>query len=271
MTFTPVVPTGGLVGWRFLERTRERQMSSLASTPATQRAETDFRTRIGRIGSAAELVADRGLLSVALTAFGLSEDLPNRAFIQRVLDSDPSDRRSFANRLADKRYADLARAFGFASETGNRLRDPAEVEAVLGRARALRFEAAVGEQDNGLRLALALQRDLGRIAAQAGSDLAGWYTVLGTPNLREVFETAFGLPREFAGLDLDRQVNVLRERTRRLTGSSEITQFTQPDTLEKLTRRYLVGAQMTQIQQVDPRSNALALLQATPALSWRRQ
>lgn len=270
MSFTPVIPVGGLAGWRFLQRTMERQEQSLANSPTAQRDEAYFRDRVSHVESAAELVADRRLLSVALTAFGLSDDLPNRAFIQRVLESDVDDRRSFANRLADKRYAELARTFGFGSEEGNRLSEAKEIEALLGRARAMRFEIAVGEQDNSFRLALALQRDLKTIAEESGSDDAGWYRVPGSPSLREVFETAFNLPREFAGLDLERQVEILRSRTLRLTGSTEIAQFSDPSALEDLTRRYFVGVQINQVQFSSPTSIALTLLQSAGSFARGR-
>jgi len=266
MSFSPVVPFGGFAGWRFLERTLDRQSESHARNPAAMRDEAHFRSRIGTIGTPADLVADRRLLSTALTAFGLLDDLPNRAFIHRVLESDTTDRRSFVNRLADKRYLELARSFGFGDAGGAKIGTTGFAEAILARARAQRFEAAIGEQDEGLRLALALQRDLPRIAREAGSDDAAWYTVLGTPSLRKVFETAFGLPREFATLDLDRQVDTLRRRTTALTGAKTLAQFTDSGPLEKLTRRYLVGTQLAEMRQISPGSSALTLLQAIQPL-----
>ena len=269
MSFQPVVPIGGFAGWRFLERTLDRQEASHARNPAAMRDEAHFRANIGTVGSAAELVADRRLLRVALTAFGLSEDLPNRAFIQKVLESDTGDRRSFVNRLSDKRYLELARGFGFGDGPVPRTKASGTVESILLRARETRFEEAVGAQDESMRLALALQRDLGRVASQAGSDAAGWYTVLGTPSLRSVFETAFGLPREFAGLDLDRQVDILRQRVERLTGDGGIAQFTRAEPMDRLIRRFFVGAQLAELQQVTPGSAALTLLQAIPPMRAR--
>ena len=266
MSFTPIVPIGGFAGWRFLQRTMDRQMETLGNGSMLQRDENHFRQAIGKVQTAKELVADYRLLSTALTAFGLSEDLPNRAFIQRVLETDLSDPRGFANRLADKRYAEIARAFDFRGETGNRMKDPAAVEALLSNARERRFEEAVGTQQGDLRLALALQRDLQKVAQEAGSDNAGWYTVLGTPSLREVFETAFGLPREFGALDLDRQMEILKTRTHRLTGRSQIAQFKETGPLEQLTRRFFVGAELSSIQQKPKSSVALSILQSIPRL-----
>lgn len=265
MSFTPVVPFGGYAGWRFLERTLDRQEASHAAAPAAQRDEAYFRQTIGQIGSAADLVADRRLLRVALTAFGLAEDLPNRAFIQKVLESPTGERSSFVNRLTDKRYLELAQAFGFGGPGVPHTRNPAVVEGILQRARETRFEEAVGEQDGSMRLALALQRDLARVAAQASTEETRWYTLLGTPSLRSVFETAFGLPREFAALDLERQIDILRSRTERLTGEPDLGQFTDPEKMDKLIRRFFVGAQLAANPVAVPGSAALTLLQTAAA------
>lgn len=262
MSFVPVLPVGGLAGWRFLERTLDRQEASHARNPAALRDEAGFRARIGRVGSAAELVADPGLLRVALTAFGLGADIGNRAFVTRVLESSTLDPRSFVNRLSDKRYLELARAFGFGDPFGPRNRDPEVIAAIVQRARETRFEEAVGAQDANMRLALAMQRDLGRLAAEGTSDTARWYNVLGTPSLRKVFETAYRLPREFAALDLDRQVAVLRERTTRLTGAPDLAQFADPGARDRLLRRFFVGVQLAEGGPTGPASAALVLLQS---------
>lgn len=268
MSFAPVVPIGGLAGWRFLQNTLDRQQAAHARAPAALRDEAYFRAKIGGVRSAADLIGDRRLLKVALTAFGLQDDLPNRAFIARVLESDTTNRSSFAARLADKRYLELARAFGFADPMGPAIARPGRVDAVLQRAREMRFEADLGAQDETMRLALAMQRDLRQLAAQPISENAKWFTVLGTPSLRKVFETAFNLPSAFGALDLDRQVEVLRARTSRLTGREDLGQFADPTQLEALTRRFFVGAQVAEGAAATPGSAALTLLRAAGPVVW---
>lgn len=262
MSFAPVIPTTGLAGWRFLERTLAKQEAAHARAPAAQRDEAYFRARIGEIRTAEDLVADRRLLRIALTAFGLADDLPNRAFITRVLDSDTTDRRSFAGRLTDKRYLEMAQAFGFRNPFGPQIAQPGVAEGILQRFREMRFEEAVGARDENMRLALSMQRDLRRLATNGTSDEARWFTVLGTPSLRQVFETAFSLPSAFATLDLDRQVEVLRNRTSRLTGSAEIAQFSDPARIDRLINQFFVGAQISEIRQNGSGATVLTLLQA---------
>jgi hypothetical protein len=260
MSFQPILPFGGFAGWRFLERTLPAQSATHARAPAAQRLETHFRENIGKITSAEALVKDRRLLEVALTAFGLAEDLPNRAFIQRVLESPADEPRSFVNRLADKRYGTLAAAFGFGEAQGPRTTEAGFADRVLEQFRARRFEADVGTQNDSMRLALALRRDLAALAERDISKEAGWFTVLGTPSLRRVFETAYGLPQAFGTQDIDRQAEVLRRQTERAFGSDSLSQFTDPAVMNQLIRRFFVGEQISQIAQVSAQSSALSLL-----------
>jgi hypothetical protein len=264
MSFTPIIPAPGLAGWRFLQRTLDRQENAHGQTQTAQRDEAYFRERIGQVRTAEDLVSDRRLLRIALTAFGLADDLNNRAFLVRVLDSDTTDRRSFAGRLADKRYMEFAAAFGFKDPFGPRIARPGTSEVLLQRFREASFEVAVGQQDDNMRLALSLQRDLRRLAAQPGSDDARWFTILGTPSMRRVFEVAFGLPKEFASLDIDRQAEVLRSRTQRLTGSAEASQFADPARIDRLIDRFFVGAQLGEVRQVGRGTVALSLLEQIP-------
>ncbi|WP_209427286.1 DUF1217 domain-containing protein [Pararhodobacter sp. SW119] len=260
MSFQPVIPMTGYTGWRFLQRTIDNQAAQHASTPVAQRDEAYFRDNIGKIDSAADLVADRRLLQVALTAFGLADDLPNHAYIQRVLESSLDEPRSFANRLSDKRYAELAKAFGFAAADGPKTAKPGFADKIIADFHDRRFELAVGEQDQTMRLALALQRELAELATSDRSDEAKWLRVLGTPNLRMVFESAFQLPKEFGKIDLDRQVSILSDRTQRLFGEGGLAQFADPDKMAALTRRYFVGEQLREIQSQTGPSAALTLL-----------
>ncbi|MFN4099918.1 MAG: DUF1217 domain-containing protein [Pararhodobacter sp.] len=381
MSFAPVIPLDGYVGWRFLQRTMDKQQAAHAASASAKRDEAYFKANIGSIRSAEELVKDRRLLNVALTAFGLQDDLPNRAFIQKVLESSPTEDRSFVNRLSDKRYKQLSKAFGFgeakmplnqldgvsnrllggasragaqtesiqralsqgrelaalaaedSSEetkwltmlgmpslrslfesafqlhssfgaldlatqvevlqsrteelTGSRkmaqFTDPGATETllrrfgdanlswnqidgfsdkILGSFRDRSFEIAVGTQSESMRLALALGRDLGALAGQDSGDRTKWFTVLGTPSLRKVFETAFMLPTGFGAMDLDRQVDILKARTKKLTGSDSIAQFADSKKSEVLVRRFFLSEQVGEILTASANgSGALMLLQ----------
>jgi len=170
MSFQPVLPLDGYVGWRFLQRTLDAQTNAHANAPAAQRDETYVRENIGKIQTAEDLVSDRRLLRVALTAFGLADDLPNRAYIEKVLESSTSESGSFVNRLTDKRYHKLAEAFGFGDEAISRNQAPGFADGLIQKFQDRSFEIAVGDQSETMRMALSLDRDLGDLAAQGTSE-----------------------------------------------------------------------------------------------------
>ncbi|GAB1378168.1 DUF1217 domain-containing protein [Pararhodobacter aggregans] len=263
MSFQPILPLDGYVGWRFLQRTLDKQQAAANAAPQLQRDEAHFREKIASITSAEELVKDRQLLSVALTAFGLQDDLPNRAYIQKVLESPAKEEGSFVNRLTDRRYKQLNAAFGFGDTyvSWNQI-DETFADRMVAAYRDQSFEVAVGAQNESMRLALGLQRDLADLARQDSSELTRWYTVLGTGSLRAVFETAFMLPTGFGALDLDRQVEILQGRMEQLTGSDTISQFKDPEAVDTLIRRYFLAGQVKAIQDnAVAGSGALTLLQ----------
>jgi hypothetical protein len=66
---------------------------------------------------------------------------------------------------------------------------------------------------------------------------------MGSPPLRRVMETALGLPRGVATLDIDQQLGIFRSKARAAFGNGEIAQFRDPDRMEGLIRRFLVRSQ----------------------------
>lgn len=121
MTFSPILLGGGVTGYNFLNRTRDTQQDLYNQSPQVARDIAQFKEKIEGIKTTEELMDNRAMLRVALGAFGLDDDIDNRAFIERVLDSDLDDSTSLANRLADKRYFALAEAFNFQGDDGPQL------------------------------------------------------------------------------------------------------------------------------------------------------
>ena len=101
--FQPLVPTGGLAGWRFLQRTYDTQFEAFNQSVSLQRDTDYFRENIGQVTTAEALVSDRRLLSVALGAFGLQDDVDNRYFIRKVLEEGSVNEDALAVRFADRR------------------------------------------------------------------------------------------------------------------------------------------------------------------------
>ena len=238
--FQPIVPLGGVLGWRLLERTEEAQRAAFARGPALARDLAYFRDNVAGADTAAKLVADPRLLRVALGAFGLEEEANKQALIRRVLESDPSDPTGFARRLVDPRYRRLAAAFGYGDLFGPRVARPGFAAEIAAAHEERRFEAAVGEADPAMRLALNARREIARYADAADPDGAAWFQVMGDRPMRAVFDAAFGLPASFSQIGIDQQREVLRDRNRRLFGDSSLAVFKDPAKVDELIRRFLV-------------------------------
>ena len=260
MTFQPVLPLTGYSGWLFLNRTLEAQQQAFDNSSSIQRDVSYFQENISSISTAEELVQDRRLMSVALGAFGLDEDINNKYFVQKVLSDGVVDDGALANRLSDKRYYEMSKAFGFGFETPNTVLSDFS-ENIVGLYKEKQFEKAVGGQDDTMRLALNLDRGLSEIAVKETSDDGRWYSVMGDQPIRAVFETAFGLPSSFAALDLDQQLSEFRERADQFFGSSEVSQFESSEKREELVRLFMVRSEINANSiAVSSASNALTLL-----------
>jgi len=261
MSFQPVVPMGGYAGWRFLERTMERQQESFNNSPVMQRDLDYFAEKIGDVTTAEQLVSDYRLLKVALGAFGLQDDIGNKYFIKKILSEDTTDSDSLANKLADKTYLKMAKAFGFGDNGGPRTVLSSLKTEIAEAYRDRSFEVAVGEQDDNMRLALNMNRELAEIAASDISDDAKWFSIMGSEPLRAVFDTAFGLPESFAALDLDRQLEVYREKAKALFGDDNVAQFAESDARDELLKTFLVRSEINAMGSgYSPAQTALILL-----------
>lgn len=258
MTFQPVVAGAGIVGWKFLQSTYVKQFEAFSKSPQLARDSTYFLENIGNVTSAKELVDDRQLLSVALGAFGLQDDINNKYFIQKILSDGVSDDDALANKLADKRYRKLSEAFGFGP---GEIRQTANINAMLNVAaknQVEEFEIAVGETDQTMRVALYAQHELVEVVGGEQSERTKWFTVLGLPPLREVFEVALGLPSGIGQVDIDQQVDIFQDRFRSVLGISDLSSVSDADVMERLTNLYLARSQIQNFSAATS-SGAIAL------------
>ena len=112
-------------------------------------------------------------------------------------------------------------AFGFGpTEIPGNLREPFAAE-IIEKFQAQRFEAAVGEQNESMRIALYAERSLNETVGEDVSDNAKWFSIMGQPPLRSLFETALGLPQDFGQADIDQQLSVFKDRASAIFGSDD--------------------------------------------------
>jgi hypothetical protein len=250
------VGISGVAGWKVLQRIEARQIEAVAKDPVVLRSTDYFKDNIAKTAKAEELVKDYRLLNTALSAFGLEDDIANKAFIQKVLESDISDDSSLVNRLADKRYLKLAQAFGFGTQT-----PASDLGETISQAFIQReYERRVGESDENMRLALNARRELEAMQQRTSSDKTLWYEVIGNEPLRAVFEGAFGFSSSYSSLSVDRQLEEFMNASTRILGSSSFKNITAADVTDKLIINFMARSQLTESVAQNRYSAALTLL-----------
>ncbi len=259
MSFQPVLPLAGYAGWRFLQRTQEMQTRTFAESRPVANQTDYFRDNIAKVRSAEDLVGDRRLLEVALVAFGLGDDLDNKAFVQKILSDGTLDPDALSNKLSDKRYEAFARSFGF-GDLGARTALSGFSDDIIDRYEARRFEIAVGEQDDLMRRALFVPTAVDEVVEQASSDTARWFAMMGNPPLRSVFEGALGFPASIAQIDLDMQLEQFQSRAATVFGVTSFEEFAAPEMQEKLIRMFMLKTEAANSAALSSNNIALTLL-----------
>jgi len=249
------------------KRSHALEQEAFEGSAQNLRSTDAFKERIQSIESAEQLVNDRQLLTVALGAFGLDEDIGNKFFIQKVLQEGTVNEESFANKLSDKRYFEMSQAFGFDLAPPNTALSTF-ADDVIEKYNTRQFEIAIGKTAPDMRLALALQRELPDIAGRSLSEDGKWFTIMANPPLRSAFERAFNLPASLGALDIDQQLGLFKERAAAWFGEDSVTQFADSEKMETLTRRFFASADTLGLPSSSaPGSTALALLQGSQTQS----
>ncbi len=240
----PSTPLTGIAGWRFLQRTQESQMEAFKASPVLERELTYFRDNISKITSAEDLVNDFTLFKVALGAFGMEDKVADKFFFKKVLSEGSEAEGAFALKLTDTNYRDMAEAFGFGNAGGARVGESDFAQRIIDAYQVRQFEKAVGESDNSMRLALNFEREIGKYAGGPFPETVSWFQLMANPPLREVFETAFGLPKSIGTLDLDRQRALFQSANERVFGSKSMEVFKDPENMDKLLRNFFAREQI---------------------------
>lgn len=261
MTYQPVLVSSGYAGWTFLQKTLPKQMAAFAASPQIERDTAYFTANIAKVTSVDQLMSDRRLLKVALGAFGLEDQINSTALIRQVLTQGPTESSALANKLTDKRYLALAQAFDFLKPDSIPTQQAGFAAKIVSAFEASQFQTAVGQQDNDLQLALNVQGALSGLAATKASETTKWYNVMGSPSMRQIFETALGLPSGFVSINIDQQLSVFQQKSAEIFGAGSVSQFTDPAKMDQLIKLFLVRSNAASSQSLPTSSIALQLLQ----------
>jgi hypothetical protein len=207
-----------------------RYQAMTAAEPAVQSATAYYEANIGSVTSIQDFVDNYRLLSYALDAYGLGDQINNTALITKVLQGGVSNPNSLANTLSNSNWKAFAAAFNFAGG-GSSVSSASAVKTTTSDYVEQQLESDQGAQNGvGVQLALYFQR----VAPTVTSE----YGILADPNLLEVAQTIFGLSPATSAENLDTQAQTLS----RLMPISDLQD---PAKLQQLTERFTAMYDLT--------------------------
>ena len=204
--------------------------------------------KLGTFVNAQQLVFDSSTFNATLDVFNMPDRRLEFDLMIRAFDSDLSSATSFVNLRREENLKSMAHAFGFNKGTTTREYPEGFAKEVAALYTDRMFEIEIGNSDPNMRLALAFERELQTIADAGGSENAHWYGIIGSPPLKTVFEAALALPSSFGQLDVDRQVEEMKERSFAAFGTTHPADFLKADKLDEFRNRFLLLADLNSPQ-----------------------
>jgi Protein of unknown function (DUF1217) len=162
-----------------------RYQAMTAAEPAVKTATAYYEANIGSVKSIGDIVGNYRLLSYALNAYGLGDQIDAKGLITKVLEGGVSNPRSLANTLPNSQWKAFAAAFNFVDSGATPPSSTSTVATTTGDYVEQQLESDQGDQDVGAQLALYFQRVAPTVTSEIG--------ILADPNLLQVAATIMGL------------------------------------------------------------------------------
>ena len=203
-------------------RTGSNFVSTVATEPSVKQQTNYFLANIGKVTSAQQLVNNSRLYNYVMNAFGLGDNLNEKALITKVLEGGTGPG-NFAATLNDPRYTALASAFDFAANGATTTSSETTQQTTISNFYEQTVENNVGQQNQGAQMALYFKR--------MAPEITSPFNILGDKTLLNVFETAFNLPSTFSLENIDSQANTVSKLL-------NISQLQNPTFLQKFIERF---------------------------------
>ena len=163
-----------------------------------------FRAKVSKMEDIDELIKDRKSLQFLLSSFDLDSEINNAGKIKAILKSDVNDQNSFANRLNDKRFAELAKFVNLNKRGLTNLRTASSQQNLIDKFLQNTFEKDVSGQNPDIAKAFHFLRNINNVSTTA--------SLLGTLQLREIVTTALRLPQEIARQSIEKQISMVEAK-----------------------------------------------------------
>ena len=200
-----------------------RMLAMTASAPEVKNAINYYTQYIGKAKTVDDFVGNYRLLSFAMKANGLSDQVNSLALVRKVLLGGVADPKSLANTLSDSRWRKFAQAFDFSGQTTASFSLPAAVDQTTTGYVEQQLESDQGSQNTGVQLALYFRR--------VAPSVSNSYGLLADRNLTQVVQTIFGLAPGIGAANIDAQAASFAALV-------PVSDLRDPQKLERLTERF---------------------------------
>lgn len=119
------------ISYDIITRDMKTSLNRVAQEKQVTRDSQYYKDNIGKIKTVDDFMANDRLYQYSMKANGLEDMIYAKAFMKKVLESDLTDKDSYANKLADSRYRNFAASFNFSAATVDSQTEKQE-EDVLG-------------------------------------------------------------------------------------------------------------------------------------------
>jgi hypothetical protein len=201
-----------------------------ASKPANKMATAYYQANIGKVTTINQFVGNYRLLSYALQAYGLGDQVNNTALIKQVLQQGTTNTRALANTLPNGNWKKFAAAFNFSATGSAAPSSSASVATTQADFIEQQLEGDQGASNTGVGLALYFAR----VAPTITSGLQ----VLADKNLLEVAQTIFNLPSTANAAEIDKQA-------KQIETLMPIKDLQDPKKLQSLVQRFTASYDVT--------------------------
>jgi hypothetical protein len=168
-----------------------------AGQPSVKTATAYYKANIGKAKTVGQFVNNYRLLSYALQAYGLGDQINNTALIKQVLEQGTLNPHALANTLPNANWKAFANAFNFSASGASAPSSSALVSATAGDYVEQLLEAQQGQSDPGVQLALYF--------ARVAPTVTDSYGILADKNLLQVVQTIFGLAPTASASQIDEE------------------------------------------------------------------
>ena len=190
------------MAFQAVARNLPKSLERAAAMPQTANESAYYLANIGKIKSIDDFLGNDRIYRYAMKAFGLEEMTYAKGLIRKVLTEGVDSSSSFANKLTDPRYKELATTFNFARYGSATTSFDRTQKPMTERYVRQVFEEQQGSQNENVRLALYFERKAPGLKNAYEAD----------PALLKVVQTALGIPASTSMMPIDKQAEMISKK-----------------------------------------------------------